>query len=97
MSLSYRRLQQYAIGISVISIIYNSAEGAISVGLGSQSSSRSLVFFGVQSAIEVISAGIVVWRFNRVALPGEEKNVTLGARELRYVTSRRRVDAACLN
>ena len=86
MSLSYRRLQQYAIGISVISIIYNNAEGAISVGLGSQSSSRSLVFFGVQSAIEVISAGIVVWRFNRVALPGEEKNVILGARELRYVT-----------
>ena len=88
MSLSYRRLQQYAIGISVISIIYNGAEGAVSVGLGSKSSSRSLVFFGVQSAIEVISAGIVVWRFNRVALPGEERNMVLEARELRYVTNR---------
>ena len=83
---SYRRLQQYAIAISIISILYNGAEGAVSVGLGSTSSSRSLVFFGVQSGIEVISAGIVVWRFNKVARPGEEKGAGLGARELRYVT-----------
>ena len=83
---SYRRLQQYAIGISIISILYNGAEGVVSVDLGSESSSRSLVFFGVQSGIEVISAGIVVWRFNKVALPGEEKGANLGAKELRYVT-----------
>ena len=82
---SYRRLQQYAIGISVISILYNAAEAAVSVGLGSESSSRSLIFFGVQSGIEVISASIVVWRFKKIAQPGEEKGVTLGAKELRYV------------
>jgi hypothetical protein len=80
---SYRRLQQYAIGISITSILYNGAEGAVSVGFGSESASRSLVFFGVQSAIEVVSAAIVVWRFWRVARPGEEKDVRLGARELR--------------
>jgi hypothetical protein len=78
-------LQQYAIGISIISIIYNGAEGAVSIVLGSESSSRSLVFFGLQSVIEVISAGIVVWRFNNVARPGEEKAVNLGPRELRCV------------
>lgn len=82
----YRRLQQYAIGISIISILYNGAEAVVSVGLGSESSSRSLVFFGVQSGIEVISAGIVVWRFKKIAQPGEEKGVKLGAKELRYVT-----------
>ncbi|KAF8198629.1 hypothetical protein BJ912DRAFT_952150 [Pholiota molesta] len=83
MAPSYRRLQQYAIGISILSILYNTAEGAVSVGLGSESSSRSLVFFGVQSAIEVISAAIVLWRFKKVALPGEERAVNLGAKELR--------------
>ena len=83
---SYRRLQQYAIGISIISIIYNGAEGAVSVGLGTESSSRSLIFFGVQSGIEVISACIVVWRFKNIARPGEEKGVSLGAKELRYDT-----------
>ena len=85
MSPSYRNLQRYAITISIISIIYNGAEGAVSVALGSKSSSRSLVFFGVQSAIEVVSAGIVVWRFRNVVRPGEEKSMSLGARELRSV------------
>lgn len=82
---SHRRLQQFAIAISIISIIYNGAEGGISIGFGSESSSRSLVFFGVQSAIEVISAIIVVWRFSKVAKPGEERKKILGARELRCI------------
>jgi predicted Co/Zn/Cd cation transporter (cation efflux family) len=83
MAPTYRRLQQYALAISIISIIYCAAEGAVSVGLGSKSSSRSLVFFGVQSVIEVISATMVVWRFYSVARPGKEKETTLGDRELR--------------
>lgn len=85
MAPSHRRLQQYAIGISIVSILYNGAEGAVSVGLGSESASHSLIFFGVQSVIEVVSAAIVVWRFWRVARPGEEKDARLGARELRQV------------
>ena len=81
---SYRRLQQYAIAISIISVIYNGAEGGLSIGLGSESSSRSLIFFGIQSAIEVISATMVLWRFRTVAKPGEEGGRVLGPRELRY-------------
>ena len=62
----------------------------VSIGLGSKSSSRSLVFFGVQSGIEVISAGIVVWRFNKITRPGEEKGALLEPRELRYVIAARK-------
>ncbi|EJC99328.1 uncharacterized protein FOMMEDRAFT_37362, partial [Fomitiporia mediterranea MF3/22] len=40
-----------------------------------ESSSRSLIFFGIQSGIEVASAAIVLWRFRRVAKPGEEDTV----------------------
>lgn len=83
MAPSYRRLQQYAVAISVLSIIYNGAEGGVSIGLGSESASRSLVFFGVQSGIEVISAAIVVWRFWTFAMPGEESQVVLSTRDLR--------------
>lgn len=83
MTPSYRRLQQYAIGISILSIFYNGAEGAVSVVFGSESSSRSLIFFGVQSGLEVISACIVVWRFKKIARPGEEKGVRLEPRDLR--------------
>ncbi|KAI3615157.1 integral membrane protein [Moniliophthora roreri] len=58
-------------------------KGAVSIGLGAESSSRSLVFFGIQSGIEVISATIVVWRFWNVALPGEERSRQLTPKELR--------------
>lgn len=82
---TYRRLQQYAIAISILSIIYCGAEGGVSIGFGAESASRSLVFFGIQSGIEVLSAAFVLWRFRNVAKPGEEKGLVLGARELRQV------------
>ena len=65
--MNYRRLQQCALIISFVSIVYNGAEGGVSIGLGSEADSRSLVFFGVQSTIEVISSCFVVWRFWKVA------------------------------
>jgi len=80
---SYRRLQQYALAISVVSVIYNGAEGGISIGFGAEASSRSLVFFGIQSGIEVASALMVLWRFSSIAKPGEERTRVLGERELR--------------
>ncbi|GJJ10199.1 hypothetical protein Clacol_004425 [Clathrus columnatus] len=81
---SYRKLQLYAIAISVISVIYNGAEGAISIAFGAESSSKSLVFFGIQSGIEVASDAIVLWRFRNVAKPGEERGVKLDPRHLRF-------------
>ncbi|KAH8113888.1 hypothetical protein DFH11DRAFT_281578 [Phellopilus nigrolimitatus] len=80
---SYQRLQRYAIAISIVSIFYCSAEGAVSIALGSESSSRSLIFFGIQSGIEVASAAIVLWRFRRIAKPGEEGTVELSDRNIR--------------
>lgn len=79
----YRRLQQYAIVMSIISVIYNGIEGGISIGFGAESKSRSLIFYGIQSAIEVISAILVVWRFRNIAKPGEEKDSKLNENDLR--------------
>ena len=87
---SYRRLQQFAIAISIASAIYNGAEGGISIGFGTESRSRSLIFFGIQSGIEVISATLVLWRFRKIAKPGDEKSVVLGAEALKFVHHRRR-------
>ncbi|THU93097.1 hypothetical protein K435DRAFT_904662 [Dendrothele bispora CBS 962.96] len=78
---SYRRLQQYALAISVASIIYNGAEGGVSIGLGADAESRSLIFFGIQSGIEVISS--IFWRFRSIAKPGEERSRKLDENELR--------------
>lgn len=81
----YHRLQQYAVAISIASILYNGAEGGVSIGFGSENGSRSLVFFGIQSGIEVASAIIVVWRFRHIAKPGEEATATISGADLRYV------------
>ena len=48
-----------------------------------EASSRALVFFGIQSAIEVASALIVLWRFRKVAKPGEERSTERNAADLR--------------
>ena len=84
---SYRRLQQYAIGISIISVIYNGLEGGLSIGFGAESGSRSLIFFGIQSGVEVISAFLVLWRFRKVAKPGEERGAVLSEQDLRFVNN----------
>ena len=69
---SRRRLQQYAIAVSIFSLFYNTAEGAVSIVFGAESSSRALVFYGLQSAVEVISDFLVTWRFLGVRNSGDE-------------------------
>ncbi|KAF8451157.1 hypothetical protein L210DRAFT_3640235 [Boletus edulis BED1] len=66
------RLQQCAIAISIISLFYNTAEGVVSIVFGAESSSHALVFYGLQSAVEVISDFLVTWRFFSVLKRGEE-------------------------
>jgi len=80
---AYRDLQRCALAISTLSVLYNAAEGGISIGFGTESSSRSLMFFGIQSAVEVISSLVVIWRFRNVIRPGEEKDAVLDPRQLR--------------
>ncbi|ORX49853.1 hypothetical protein DM01DRAFT_1308706 [Hesseltinella vesiculosa] len=63
MSTGNDKLRLYAIIISVISVIYNGAEGGVSVGFGGEAQSNSLLFFGVQSFVEVASAVLVVYIF----------------------------------
>src|SRR5437762_12327255 len=80
---SYRRLQQAAVFISILSILYNGAEGGVSIGLGADVGSKSLLFFGIQSFVEVLSAILVVYRFRHIVKPGEESSTRLSSKDLR--------------
>lgn len=80
---SRHTLQQCAIAISIASLIYNIAEGVVSVVFGAESSSHALIFFGIQSVIEVLSASLVVWRFLNGLKPGEEGDLEDGVRSTR--------------
>ena len=80
---SYRRLQQVAILISILSILYNGVEGGVSIGFGADVNSKSLLFFGIQSLVEVFSAILVVYRFRHVVKPGDETRTQLSPQNLR--------------
>lgn len=68
---SRHHLQQYAIAVSILSLFYNTAEGVVSVVFGAESSSHALIFYGLQSAVEVISDFLVAWRFISVFKSGD--------------------------
>lgn len=69
---STRTLQKYAIAVSIFSLFYNTGEGVVSILFGAENSSRALVFYGIQSAVEVISDLLVTWRFLSVNEPGND-------------------------
>ena len=49
--------------LSYFTIIYNIFEGFISIFIGTIAGSISLIGFGLDSFIESLSAGVIVWRF----------------------------------
>ena len=49
--------------LSYFTIIYNIIEGIISIFIGTLAGSISLVGFGLDSFIESLSSGVVLWRF----------------------------------
>ncbi|CAG8676508.1 6846_t:CDS:1 [Gigaspora rosea] len=62
-SLSRSKLIKVAIFLSIITILWNLIEGAVSVFFGVEKESVSLVFFGINSFVEVTSSCVVLWRF----------------------------------
>ncbi|CAG8467083.1 11265_t:CDS:1 [Diversispora eburnea] len=67
------QLIKCAIISSIFTIIWNLAEGVISTYFGAESSSLSLIFFGINAFIEVISASLVLWRF-KTEMKSEDEN-----------------------
>ncbi|RGB32179.1 Co/Zn/Cd cation transporter-like protein, partial [Rhizophagus diaphanus] len=72
-SISRSRLLKYAVYVCIFTILWNVAEGVVSIFFGSENDSVSLVFFGVDSFIEVTSACLVLWRFLTESKPDEER------------------------
>ncbi|CAG8446051.1 13610_t:CDS:2 [Funneliformis caledonium] len=71
------QLIKYAIIICIFTILWNIIEGVVSIFFGNEGDSVSLIFFGVDSFIEVTSAGLVLWRFLTESKPDEEKAVQI--------------------
>jgi divalent metal cation (Fe/Co/Zn/Cd) transporter len=57
--------QQKALRLSYLTVGYNICEGALSLFAGSMAGSIALVGFGLDSIVESLSGGIMIWRFRR--------------------------------
>jgi hypothetical protein len=72
-SIPRSRLLKYAVYVCIFTILWNVIEGVVSIFFGHEDDSVSLVFFGVDSFIEVTSACLVLWRFLTESKPDVEK------------------------
>lgn len=69
-----KSLHKKALYLSIFTVSYNFLEGIISVILGFFSGSVALVGFGLDSFIESLSGGVMIWRFTAGdELPPEEE------------------------
>ncbi|CAH1762139.1 10483_t:CDS:2 [Entrophospora sp. SA101] len=70
------KLLRFVIVVSIFTILWNIVEGAISVVFGLEDKLISLLFFGIDSFIEVASAFLVLWRLLN-ELRSDKENMTL--------------------
>jgi divalent metal cation (Fe/Co/Zn/Cd) transporter len=78
-----RTLSRRALLLSYFTVAYNVLEGVLSILAGGLASSIALVGFGMDSFIESISGGIMIWRFRQTRLSeAEEKKVEARAVKL---------------
>jgi len=70
------RLRRRALFLSWFTVGYNVVEGLVSIIAGALAGSIALVGFGIDSAVESLSGGIMVWRFtghHHLSREAEEK------------------------
>lgn len=66
-------LTRRALALSIFTVAYNLAEGVVSILLGLAARSAALIGFGLDSFVESLSGGIMVWRFSRRDLSEEDE------------------------
>jgi divalent metal cation (Fe/Co/Zn/Cd) transporter len=77
-------LTRRALRLSWLTVLYNIAEGVVSILLGMRAGSAALIGFGLDSFVESLSGGIMVWRFTAREM-SEEDEQRLERRAVRLV------------
>lgn len=68
-------LTRHALNLSFFTVLYNVAEGVVSMLLGIAAGSAALIGFGLDSFVESLSGGIMVWRFTRRDMSAEDEEL----------------------
>jgi divalent metal cation (Fe/Co/Zn/Cd) transporter len=80
-----RRLHGRALLLSYLTVGYNVVEGIVSIGFGAAAGSVALVGFGLDSFIESLSGGIMIWRFSQHGRISEDREKKVEHRAVRLV------------
>lgn len=81
------KLYRRALLLSYFTIGYNVLEGALSILAGVLASSIALIGFGIDSIVESLSAGVMIWRFRSpesLSKEEEERREKTAARLIAY-------------
>lgn len=77
------QLRTRALRLSYFTVVYNVLEGLVSVIAGMLAGSVALVGFGLDSFVESLSGGIMIWRFG--GAPGQASSCGAEERERRAI------------
>jgi len=78
-------LHKKAFYLSVFTVVYNLIEGVVSVGAGTVTGSIALVGFGLDSFVESLSGGIMIWRFRERGNLSHEEEERIEAKAAKLV------------
>lgn len=71
------KLHQKALLLSYFTVGYNVLEGVVSIVAGAMAGSIALVGFGLDSFVESLSGGIMIWRFRSHEKVSEEEELKI--------------------
>lgn len=80
------RLYRRALSLSYFTVGYNISEGIVSILAGLLADSIALVGFGLDSFVESLSGGVMVWRLRKHGKISEEEEETVEKKAVRFVS-----------
>lgn len=78
-------LRKKALSLSYFTVGYNVLEGVVSIFAGMLAGSIALVGFGLDSFVESLSGGVMVWRFSKHGKISEEEEEKVEKKAARFV------------
>lgn len=79
------RLHRRALFLSYFTVGYNFFEGMVSIFAGLLTGSIALVGFGLDSFVESLSGGVMIWRFSKHGTVSEEEEIRIEAKATKLV------------
>ncbi|OGN91779.1 MAG: hypothetical protein A2Z75_05610 [Chloroflexi bacterium RBG_13_50_10] len=79
------KLHRRALLLSYITVGYNMLEGVVSIIVGLPAGSIALVGFGLDSFVESLSGGVMIWRFSKQREQSEAKEQQIEKKATRLI------------